>query len=148
MILDTDLLRLAEKLSLSTTEPEWRCAVSRAYYAAFHHGRDLLQALGFEPPRGEIAHAYLWRRLQSCGNPSLGMAGSDLNQLRGQRNRADYDLAGDVSHRTAMTAVETAAAIFRIIDALTPDDREVAIEIIKAYERDVLREPTWRPRPR
>ena len=47
-----------------------------------------------------------------------------------------------------MTAMETAAAIFRIIDALTPDDREAAIEIIKAYERDVLRESTWRPRPR
>ena len=76
------------------------------------------------------------------------MAGSDLNQLRGQPNRADYDLAGDVSLRTAMTAVQTAAAIFRIINALTPNDREVAIEIIKAYERDVLRESTWRPRPR
>ena len=59
MILDTDLLRLAAKLSLGTTESEWRCAVSRAYYAAFHRGRDLLQSLGFEPPRGELAHAYL-----------------------------------------------------------------------------------------
>ncbi len=148
MILDSDLLRLAEKLCQGTSESEWRCAVSRAYYAAFHRARDLLQALGFEVPRGELAHAFLWRRLQTCGNPSLGLAGSDLNQLRGQRNRADYDLAGDVSRRTAMTAVETATAIFRIIEALTPDDREVAVEIIKAYERDILRESTWRPRPR
>ena len=122
--------------------------MSRAYYAAFHHARDLLQALGFEVPRGELAHAFLWKRLQSCGKPSLGLAGSDLNQLRGQRNRADYDLAGDVSRRTAMTAVETATAIFRIFDALTPDDREAAVEVIKAYERDILRESTWRPRPR
>ena len=148
MILNRDLLLLAEKLCLAASESEWRCAVSRAYYAAFHRGRDLLQALGFEVPRGEQAHAFLWRRLQSCGNPSLGLAGSDLNQLRGQRNRADYDLTGDVSRRTAMSAVETAAAIFRMIDALTPDDREAAIEIIKAYERDILRESTWRSRPR
>ena len=85
---------------------------------------------------------------QSCGNPSLGVAGSDLNQLRGQRNRADYDLAGDVSRRTAMTAVETSTAIFRILDALTADDRQAAVEVIKTYERDILRESTWRPRPR
>ena len=148
MILDRDLLRLAEKLSVGASESEWRCAVSRAYYAAFHHARDLLQALGFEVSRGELAHAFLWKRLQGCGNPSLGLAGSDLNQLRGQRNRADYDLAGDVSRRTAMTAVETATAIFQIFDALTPDDREAAAEVIKAYERDILRESTWRPRPR
>ena len=62
--------------------------------------------------------------------------------------RSDYDLAGDVSRRTAMTAVETATAIFQIFDALTPDDREAAAEVIKAYERDILRESTWRPRPR
>ena len=48
MILDTDLLRLAEKLSLGMTESEWRCAVSRAYYAAYHRGRDLLQAFCYE----------------------------------------------------------------------------------------------------
>ncbi len=27
MILDSDLLRLAEKLCLGASEPEWRCAV-------------------------------------------------------------------------------------------------------------------------
>ena len=60
----------------------------------------------------------------------------------------DYDLSGDVSRRTAMSAVETATAIFQTIETMTPDDRQAAIEIIKAYERDVLRETTWRPRPR
>ena len=39
-------------------------------------------------------------------------------------------------------------AIFCTIATLTPDDRQAAVEIIKAYERDVLRETTWRPRPR
>ena len=68
MILDADLLRLAEKLCLGTTESEWRCAVSRAYYAAFHRGRDLLQALGFEVPRGEQAHA------RFCGADSKAAA--------------------------------------------------------------------------
>ncbi|MCX7420678.1 MAG: hypothetical protein NT013_14225 [Planctomycetia bacterium] len=88
------------------------------------------------------------KRLQRCGNPALGLAGSDLNQPSGQRNRADYDLAGDVSQRTAMTAVERATAIFQVLDSLSPDNHEAAVEIIKIYERDSLRETIWRARPR
>ena len=59
MILDRDMLRLAEKLCLAASESEWRCAVCRADYAAFHRARDLLQALGFAVPRGELAYAFL-----------------------------------------------------------------------------------------
>lgn len=79
MIVDRDLLRLAEKLCVGINESEWRCAVSRAYYAAFHHARDLLQALGFEVPRGELAHAFLWKRLQSCGNDLRAGYSSRIN---------------------------------------------------------------------
>ena len=35
MILDRDVLRLAEKMSVAGNEAEWRCADSRAYYPAF-----------------------------------------------------------------------------------------------------------------
>ena len=64
MIGARDLLNLAEVLSRGTSESEWRCAVGRAYYAAFHQARDLLQALGFQIPRAEFVHASLWKRPQ------------------------------------------------------------------------------------
>jgi hypothetical protein len=43
MIYPSDLLTFAEALAQSTTEVEWRGAISRAYYGAFHGGCQLAQ---------------------------------------------------------------------------------------------------------
>jgi uncharacterized protein (UPF0332 family) len=51
-----DFLPLATQLAGGTTEAEWRSAVSRAYYAAFHVARRLLSELGFTVPRADRAH--------------------------------------------------------------------------------------------
>lgn len=148
MIGARDLLKLAEVLSRGTSESEWRCAVGRAYYAAFHQARDLLQTLGFQIPRAELVHAFLWKRLLSCGSSPVGMAGSKLHQLRTVRNRADYDVAFDFLKNDAIAAVETSRQILTAFESLTPADRQVALDVMAAYERDVLRETTWRARPR
>ena len=148
MIRARDLLNLAESLSRGATESEWRCAVGRAYYAAFHQARDVLQALGFQIPRAELVHAFLWKRLRSCGQSSVGMAGSKLHELRSVRNRADYDVAFDFAKKDAIAAVETSRQILDAFETLTPDDRQAALDVMAAYERDVLRETTWRARPR
>lgn len=50
MIRPRDQLKLAESLCRGTSESEWRCAVGRAYFAAFHQAREFLQALGFQIP--------------------------------------------------------------------------------------------------
>ncbi len=106
MIRPRDQFRLAESLSRGSTESEWRCAIGRAYYAAFHQARELLQALGFQIPRAELVHAFLWKRLQSCGPSAVGLAGSRLHQLRTVRNRADYDVATNLVQKDAIAAVE------------------------------------------
>lgn len=87
-----DFLALALHLAQESAESEWRSAVSRAYYAAFHVARELLQQCGFLVPRSERAHAYLWLRLANSGHLATATAGSKLNTLNGDRNRADYDL--------------------------------------------------------
>jgi uncharacterized protein (UPF0332 family) len=46
-----DFLSLAARLGADTTEADWRTAVSRAYYAAFHAARQLLTGLNFTVPR-------------------------------------------------------------------------------------------------
>lgn len=69
MIRAKEFLTLAETWVEGATEAEWRSAVSRAYYAAFHEARVLLRGLGFRVPRGDQAHAYLWLRLSNCGDP-------------------------------------------------------------------------------
>ena len=148
LIVDQDILRLAGKLSVASTETEWRSAASRAYFAAFHRVRILLLGMGFEVPRGDQSHGYLWRRLQSCQTTSIGVAGTLLSQLRGVRNRADYDLNVEFLQREAMYCVESAADIFQVVERLSPDDRQQALETMKEFEQNILRESTWRQRPR
>lgn len=148
MIEGDEFLKLAETYATGKSEADWRSAVSRAYYAAFHVARDFLTSLGFVTPRAEVAHAFLWRRLGSCGLAPLALAGSRLNQLRGERNRADYDLNSDLPRKDAQAAVKSAAMIIATLQAVSPDDRRLVTEAMKTYERDVLRESTWRNRPR
>ncbi len=102
----------------------------------------------FEVPRGDHAHGFLWRRLASCGTTAVGKSGTLLAELRRYRNRADYDLSTDFSQRDAKYSVESADNVLRLLDQLSPDDRHAAMETMRVYERDVLRETTWRQRPR
>jgi hypothetical protein len=65
---ERDFLRLAFQLASGASEADWRTAVGRAYYAAFHVARRLLEDLGFVVPRMDRAHAYLSFRLQNRGD--------------------------------------------------------------------------------
>src|SRR4051812_2866511 len=65
-----DFLSSARRLAAGPDEADWRSAVSRAYYAAFHAARDLLADLRFRTPRADRAHNYLYVRLNNCGEPS------------------------------------------------------------------------------
>jgi uncharacterized protein (UPF0332 family) len=87
-----DFLEVAWSLLEGNGEAEWRSAVSRAYYAAFHVARQLMIQCGFAVPRADQAHAYLWLRLSNAGHPDVQQAGAQLSFLRQERNRADYDI--------------------------------------------------------
>ena len=140
-----DFLRVAEGWVIRPTEAEWRSAVSRAYYSVFHVARQLLMQCGFEVRKGDQAHAYLWRRLSNCGVPDVQHAGRELQNLRGDRNVADYDMhiAFPQAHAKAAVelAAETAEALRR---AAVEPQRSQMIATIRNYERNVLREVTWR----
>ena len=64
------------------------------------------------------------------------------------RNRADYDVAFDFAKKDAIAAVETSRQILDAFERLTAADRQAALDVMTVYERDVLRETTWRARPR
>src|SRR5438105_181282 len=87
-----EFLELASEWVDGEREGEWRSAVSRAYYAAFHVASQLLTQAGFAVPDSERAHAYLWRRRANSGHPDVQRAGNDFAFLRSMRNRADYDM--------------------------------------------------------
>lgn len=107
-----EFLTLATELASGATESHYRSAVSRAYYGAFHIARRLLKDVGVHLPKGEQVHAKATYYLQDCGEANAGEAADDLETLRNERNRADYDLDRTVyQQRVAETQVRKAQQI-------------------------------------
>lgn len=141
-----EFLAVADALAAGPTEAEWRSAVSRAYYAAFHTAREFLTRLRFRVPAGEQAHAYLWLRLSNTGDPTSDTIGRLLRDLRGRRNIADYDLARPRTQPNAADATTDARDLIARMDALTGTPAETAIrDGMRAYEQSVLKVDTWGP---
>ncbi len=142
-----DFLEVAGEWAAGSREAEWRSAVSRAYYAAFHATCRLLSQCGFVVPQGDQAHGYLWLRLSNSGHPQVQSAGSNLRLLRTLRNRADYDLQYSFPHALAFAQVQAAEDIIQLLETLPamPILLGQVTDAIKVYERDVLKEVTWRP---
>ncbi len=141
-----DFLQLAHSLAAGSLEVEWRSAISRAYYGAFHVARTLLLQCGFSVPRGEQAHGFLWLRLANAGNTDVQEAGNDLQHLRHHRNRADYDLGFSLDQATAIAQVQEAEEIIRTLeDAVRQPTKKQITDAIKIYERKVLKTVTWHP---
>jgi uncharacterized protein (UPF0332 family) len=141
-----DFLVLAQQLAAASTEAAWRTAVSRAYYAVFHIARQLLEDLGFRVPLADRAHAYLWLRLSNSGEPNVVQAGQILNDLRRDRNWADYDFRRYFSQKASQNLTLRAAKIIPVLEsaALEPT-RTIITDTMKIYERDVLKDVTWHP---
>jgi len=141
-----DFLVLAARLAGGAAEADWRTAVSRAYYAAFHVARTLLSDLRFTVPRADRAHQYLVFRLGNSGEPAVEQAGRDLETLRRVRNRADYDEAPAFTQPQASAAVHVADGIIQALDAARQGPARTRItDAMIVYERDVLHDVTWRP---
>jgi len=141
-----DFLALAGRLSTGTTEADWRTAVSRAYYAAFHVARRLLADLKFNVPRADRAHQYLVFRLSNSGESAVEQAGRDLETLRRLRNRSDYDEAPALTQPQAAAAVQLAEGIIQVLDAAGQEPGRTRMrDAMIAYERDILHDVTWQP---
>lgn len=87
-----DFLDTAIRLSASQRESDCRSAVSRAYYGVFHVTISFVEIAGISlPATGSVHEKLAW--LLHAGNCSeIVQAGSILEILRKERNRADYDL--------------------------------------------------------
>jgi uncharacterized protein (UPF0332 family) len=140
-----DFLPLATRLAAGSEEADWRTAISRAYYAAFHVSRDLLFQLGFVVPPDEKAHNFLYVRLNNCGNTAIGTTAGNLHALRRLRNAADYDMSKTIDAQLASNQVRLASTIIQTLDNLTPAERTQIHGAMIVYERDVLQNVTWRP---
>ena len=72
-----------------TQEAAFRCAVSRAYYAAFCHARNYAcDHLGFRRTYSHTDHELVRAHFRSCRMPDVDLK---LRQLSRWRNICDYD---------------------------------------------------------
>jgi uncharacterized protein (UPF0332 family) len=140
----TDFLPLANRLATSPSEAEWRTAIGRAYYAAFHVARQLLEELGFRVPKADRAHAYLSMRLNNCGDTPMQQAAADLHSLRSLRNQADYDLQRPIRQTVALAQTQIVQQIIQTLTAARQEPIRTPItDAMRNYERDVLGDVTW-----
>lgn len=140
-----DFLPLARKLAADPSEAAWRSALSRAYYAAFHVARELLESMGFAVPKADAAHKHMAWRLGNCGDAQVEDVGQKLDILRGERNSADYDMRHPMPQNLAQQRIKMVEQILRTLDAIGEPTRTQITDAVKIYERDVLKNVTWHP---
>lgn len=71
-------------------EAQLRCAVSRAYYAAFCIARNFLIREGHVPPKNEV-HYYVYNEFSISEDEDRRRIGGYLKAMSSRRKRADYD---------------------------------------------------------
>ena len=85
-------LDLAKELVGRNDEAALRSGVSRAYYALHNEVRVFLENNQITLPREAGAHERIIRYLRESGNADVGCIAKALDDLRGDRNEADYDM--------------------------------------------------------
>src|SRR5258708_27719454 len=112
----------ARRLANGADESDWRSAISRAYYAVFHFGRELCLAHGLDLGPSGHAHSNLYVGLNNCGHAAVhGIAGK-LDILRTDRARADYDMRSVVTQSSATDIVAEAVAWLNDFKAVLQSD--------------------------
>lgn len=139
-----EFLTLAVHLAHAAGEANHRTSVSRSYYAAFHITRELLEDMGLVLPPGPEAHQKVRLCLRECGQQEGIDAARQLESLRTERNRADYDLrdARFSTNRNALLQIEIAREIVRSLSACRQEPVLPQFRAgVRTYASQVLRLP-------
>ncbi|MEX2139409.1 MAG: HEPN domain-containing protein [Pirellulales bacterium] len=93
----SDILTVAGNLvanpALGNAEARYRSAISRAYYGAYHLVVALLSECSLRVPENHNGHEVAYQSLFTTGIPEAVTAARLLNDLRGERIKADYKLS-------------------------------------------------------
>lgn len=139
-----EFLVIAKRLAHEPTEAAWRTAVSRAYYSMFHECRDQLAVWGFVTRHSDQAHLAVSRRLLGSQLQPLVDAAQLLTDSKRVRNHADYELQKPFQQVEVLRFVQAIESAAETAFQLNTEQQRLAVNNMKTYERDVLREVTWR----
>ena len=105
-------LEVAEKLNQQKSEETFRTAISRAYYSVFCTIRNLK---GFKDYKQRDIHSKLIETLKNSHSNSDNFIGTTLDQLRRERNIADYNEDKIVNEMMSQKCIYMAQEIFKLI---------------------------------
>jgi uncharacterized protein (UPF0332 family) len=117
----SDYLDLAKELagrmaSHATEEAKLRSSVSRAYYAAFCKARNYLRDIeGRSIPSTGDAHVFVRDEFRHSADRLRRKIGNNLNRLRIDRNKVDYD--DSVTGLSSMATMDLTIAL-KVISTL------------------------------
>jgi uncharacterized protein (UPF0332 family) len=102
--------------STISDEAAYRCAISRAYYAAFCIVRLYAKdEFGYCPERTGNDHTQLRDFMRKRGDVHSGQIADKLTRLRNWRNESDYDApAYSVNHNKAENAIRNAEEVVNL----------------------------------
>ena len=103
-----------------STEARRRSAISRAYYAAFHAARLHLRDKDHDPniPADARVHTYGRTQFRESHNRARRRIGENLNRLRLDRNKADYDDVVPGLPALSLLALRLAEQVFTVLRRL------------------------------
>ena len=114
------LLEAAKSLGRGGSEVDHRNAASRAYYAAYHRCRPIAERIGLSSGSQGV-HRNLIDTLTSTRDRRLKSMGYMLDQCRGLRVKADYEIHIEFPADNARLVMRQCERILSQADALEPD---------------------------
>ncbi|XOB42522.1 MAG: HEPN domain-containing protein [Candidatus Nealsonbacteria bacterium] len=116
-----DFLALAKTLVDLSGESMFRSAINRSYYSAFHISIQFAQATySFQRDRSSSDHGRVVSQLRRSGDRPIQDAGRQLNRLRDNRRKADYDERIQITGSFARASIQIAERIIDILRNWTP----------------------------
>ncbi len=121
--------QFASKLANGNSPAEFRTAISRAYYAAYNVGVEVLEEMGFRISEGPAGHGEVRHHLNNSHDIEMMRVASQLGELHSKRIHADYRLhRKDVENKkTAQTLVERANKMIQTLDRCCSGPKRVQI---------------------
>jgi len=106
---------IGQNVAPAGEEARLRAAVSRAYYAAFCKARNHLLAEGCHLPQDGKVHAAVHSEFRQSAEKRRKQIGLDLQRLRADRNRADYDDLVQGLKQTAKVDVTLSERVLKML---------------------------------
>lgn len=113
-----ELLEAARELAQGNREVDFRNAASRAYYAAYHRGRQVAKSIGRLQTSSRGVHSDVIDALYHPTNAKLKEIAQKLARCRSLRVKADYKIGNSFKQSEAEACTRQADKILALADQL------------------------------